>query len=225
MRRWRQSLVRLAVAGWLLSASCSAEEAKDEGARIRELPPARTEGTVSVESAIAARRSVRSFEDSPLSEQEISQLLWAAQGITDKARGRRAAPSAGATFPLETYLVTAEGVFRYLPDRHALEQVKAGDHRPELAEAALGQPWVREAPATIAFAAVPERTTGKYGRRGTLYIHMEAGHAAQNVHLQAVALGLGSVPVGAMDDARAAKLLGCRGREEVLYLVPVGKPK
>jgi SagB-type dehydrogenase family enzyme len=125
---------------------------------------------------------------------------------------------------LETYVVVAEGVFRYLPAGHRLEVVKRGDMREALARAALGQPWVRFAPAVIAFSAVPGRTTGRYGARGMRYVHMEAGHAAQNAHLQAVALGLGSVPVGAFDDAAVAGALGLPEGETALYLIPVGRP-
>lgn len=192
---------------------------------MKTLPIPETASTVSLETAIAQRRSVRSFKDAPLTDEQISQLLWAAQGVTDQRRGFRAAPSAGATFPLETYLVTAEGLFHYLPDQHALAEVKRGDFRKQLADAALGQDCVREAPASIVFTAVPRRTTARYGERGMMYIHMEAGHAAQNVHLQAVALGLGSVPVGAFDEAKVEEILGCAGREKALYIIPVGQPR
>lgn len=201
------------------------EGAKCEGEKmVKELPVPKEKGGLSVEAAIAERRSVRSFADSALSEEEIAQLLWAAQGVTDKSDRLRAVPSAGATYPLETYVVTREGVFHYLPEKHALESIKQGDSRKALAEAALGQTCVRHAPATFVFAAVPERTTKRYGNRGVMYIHMEAGHAAQNIHLQAVALGLGSVPVGAFDEAMAASVLGVPKGQQVLYMVPVGRP-
>ncbi len=197
----------------------------EEVADVKKLPPPEEQGSVTVEKAIAGRRSVRSFVDSALSEAEISQLLWAAQGITAPDMGLRAAPSAGAMYPLETYAVTASGVFRYLPDAHSLEQLKAGDLRAALAEAALGQTCVRQAPVTFVFAAVPGRTTKKYGERGMMFIHMEAGHAAQNIHLQAVALGLGSVPVGAFDDKSAARVMGIPDGQVVLYIIPVGRSK
>jgi SagB-type dehydrogenase family enzyme len=190
---------------------------------VMELPEPVQSGVMSVEEAIARRRSVRSFAENALPPDQISQLLWAAQGITERRRQLRAAPSAGATYPLETYLVTGEGVFRYLPARHALERAAANDVRPALAEAALGQTWVRAAPASIVFAAVPERTTGRYGRRGMVYIFMEAGHAAQNVHLQAVALGLSSVPVGAFNDDEVASVVGLAEGEIPLYIVSIGK--
>ncbi|MCX8108831.1 MAG: SagB/ThcOx family dehydrogenase [Verrucomicrobiae bacterium] len=178
---------------------------------------------MSVEEAIVSRRSIRSYSGVPLTDDELSQLLWAAQGITDTRRNYRAAPSAGATFPLETYVVTQTGIYRYDPPRHALEELKTGDLRRKLASAAYEQSFVAEAGATIVFAAVPQRTTQRYGTRGHMYIHMEAGHAAQNVHLQAVALGLGSVPVGAFDDDAVASVLGLPRGQIPLYLIPVGR--
>lgn len=190
---------------------------------VKILPRPKTKGTISVEEAIAQRRSIRSYSSQRLTDEELSQLLWAAQGITDEKRALRAAPSAGATYPLETYAVTADGVFHYDPKKHALESVKNGDVRRELAAAAYGQSFIAKASAIIVFAAVPERTTRRYARRGTMYIHMEAGHAAQNLHLQAVALGMGSVPVGAFEDEAVAKVVGLPDNQIPLYLVPVGR--
>ncbi len=188
------------------------------------LPKPVTAGKMSVEEAIAKRRSVRAFADRRLSMMQVSQLVWAAQGVTDSSRGFRAAPSAGATYPLELYVVTSDGAFHYLPGSHRLVQISDRDLRTDLAEAALGQGSVRQAPVSLVFAAVYERTRARYGERAERYVHMEAGHAAENVHLQAVALGLGSVPVGAFDDRRAAKLLGLPAEQAVLYIVPVGYP-
>jgi SagB-type dehydrogenase family enzyme len=190
---------------------------------MKSLPQPRSKGPLSVEEAIAGRRSVRSYAPQGLTDEELSQLLWAAQGITERRQGLRAAPSAGATYPLETYVVTAEGVFHYEPAGHALRATRAGDVRTKLAAAALGQEFVRRAPVTIVLAAVPERTTRRYGRRGLTYVHMEAGHAAQNMHLQAVALGLGSVPVGAFDDDAVTEVLGLPPAQIPLYLIPVGR--
>ncbi len=192
---------------------------------MRELPEPRYDGGKSLEAAIAGRRSIRAFRDRALNEEELSQLLWAAQGITDARRGFRAAPSAGATYPLETYTVTANGVDRYHPDKHRLESVSTEDHRPALAAAALGQDSVRQAPLIMVFSAVPQRTTRRYGERGQMYIHMEAGHAAQNIHLQAAALDLGSVPIGAFDPDQVAGVLGIPDEETVLYLIPIGEPR
>ncbi len=190
---------------------------------MQELPDPRLDGETSLEKTIAERRSRRTFRDRALNDQERSQLLWAAQGITDARREFRAAPSAGATYPLETYAVTAEGVYRYHPDGHQLEQLAAADRRSALAAAALGQRSVRSAPLVIVFSQVPERTTRRYGDRGQMYIHMEAGHAAQNIHLQAVALGLASVPIGAFDPDQVADILDLPSGETALYLIPVGE--
>jgi len=195
-----------------------------EDATVQTLPAPRTKGTTSVEETLAQRRSVRRFEPDALTVGQISQLLWAAQGVTQERRGFRTAPSAGATYPLETYLVTADGVFKYAPARHALVPRKREDVRPALAAAALGQPFVRTAPASVVFAAVYERTTRRYGGRGERFVHMEIGHAAENIHLQAVALGLGSVPVGTFDDDAVARVLGLGKDERPLYIIPIGIP-
>ncbi|MEN3183389.1 MAG: SagB/ThcOx family dehydrogenase [Atribacterota bacterium] len=195
------------------------------------LPPPRLESEVSVEEALLQRRSHRSFTPSPLSLQEIAQLLWAAQGVTDKASGFRTAPSAGALYPLEVYFVAGQvedlspGVYRYLPEEHALCEVLLGDRREELFRAALFQKWVKEAPGVLVFTAIYERTTRKYGERGIRYVHMEVGHAAQNVYLQAEALGLGTVVVGAFEDSGVQKALGLPVNERPLYLMPVGRVK
>ncbi|MGC9316764.1 MAG: SagB/ThcOx family dehydrogenase [Armatimonadota bacterium] len=190
-----------------------------------DLPEPDTTGEMSVEEAIAQRRSVRQFADRELSAEQVGQLAWAAQGITDSRQGFRASPSAGATYPMELYLVTPDGVHRYLPREHAVETTKREDVRAELAAAALGQDFVGTAPLDIVVAAVYQRTMQRYGDRGRRYVHMEAGHIGQNIHLQAEALGLGSVPVGAFDDARVAETLGLPADQEPLYIIPVGYPR
>ncbi len=192
------------------------------------LPEPRYDGGVSVEEALLERRSVRSYAGEPLSLETVSQLLWAAQGITDP-RGFRAAPSAGATYPLEVYLFAgdvsgvAQGIYRYLPEQHELVLVVAGDRRGDLARAALNQQWVADGAIDIVFTAVYERTTAGYGERGIRYVHMEVGHAAQNVYLQAVSLRLGTVVIGAFDDGRVAEILKLAEDEVPLYIMPVGK--
>jgi len=193
-----------------------------------KLPEPVQDSKTSIEKAIRKRRSVRSFSESPLTLAEVSQLLWAAQGITN-TRGLRTVPSAGALYPLEIYLVAGnvdalpDGVYHYGPIRHELVRVIAGDKRPELCAAALGQTSVRNAAAVIVFAAVYERTTVKYGARGVQYVHMETGHAAQNVSLQAVPLHLGTVVIGAFQDAEVRKVLKMSDREQPLYVMPVGR--
>jgi SagB-type dehydrogenase family enzyme len=189
---------------------------------ITPLPPPALVGDTSLEELLALRRSVRQFDDQPLTTVELGQLLWAAQGITDE-RGFRTAPSAGALYPLEIYLATAEGVFRYNPHSHQLLALSQNDARTDLHAAALRQDPVRQAPAVFIVTAVYERTAQKYGDEPTpRYVHLEAGHAAQNLLLQAVALGLGAVPIGAFHDEEIQKALGLPADRRPLYLIPVG---
>jgi len=195
---------------------------------IIELPEPRLESSVSVEEALLKRRSVREYADAPLTLEEVSQLLWAAQGITAEWGGRTA-PSAGALYPLEVYLVVgnveniAPGVYKYRPSRHEIVQVRDEDIRSELAKAALGQVWIKEGAIDIVIAAVYERTTKKYGDRGVKYVHMEAGHAAQNIYLQAAVLDLGMVTVGAFYDDQVKDIIGMPEDESPLYVIPVGR--
>ncbi|MFB3883357.1 MAG: SagB/ThcOx family dehydrogenase [Armatimonadota bacterium] len=186
-----------------------------------QLSPPRTDGPLSVEAAIARRRSVRDYRGEPIPLEMIAQLLWSAGGIT--AQGWfRAAPSAGACFPLEIYLACEQGLFHYLPQKHALVKLRGQDPRKALSAAAHGQQFIADAAISVIFAAVYGRTTARYGERGIRYVHMDIGHAAENVHLQAEALGLGSCPVGAFDDAAVEKVLGLPEDQRVLYIVPVG---
>ncbi len=192
------------------------------------LPDPDVTGTLPVEEALAQRRSVRSYTDAPLSAEDIGQLLWAAQGITEPAHGFRTAPSAGATFPLELYLCVGnaeglnKGLYRYHPRDHGLTLLKEDDLREELSEVALGQAWIAEAPVVLVMAADYARTTAVYGDRGRRYVHIEVGHVAQNVYLQAQALDLATVIVGAFDDQSAQDLLGIE--HSVLAILPVGAP-
>lgn len=194
------------------------------------LPEPRTNGQISLEEAIASRRSVRGFSDEPITLPEVSQLLWAAQGITDPAGHHRAAPSAGALYPMETYLIAwnvdslEPGVYRYLPRAHALEPFGPEVPADRLAAACYGQYWVSGCPATILLTAVFERTTRHYGDRGIAYVYMEAGHISENVYLQCVSLGLGTVAVGACTDEDVSALLGLPDDEVPLYLMPLGAP-
>ncbi len=189
-----------------------------------QLPQPITRGKISLEETILKRRSQRSFIQKELSLQQISQLLWSAQGITGKKWGFkfRAAPSAGALYPMEIYILNKEGLYHYIPQGHKLEQLKEEDLRVSLAASALGQSFVVEAPLDIVICAVYERVSAKYGQRGVRYVHIEAGHIAENIHLQAVALGLGSVPVGAFSDEEVKKILSLPEDHEPLYIIPVG---
>lgn len=196
---------------------------------VEDLPPPRARGEVALERALRLRRSVRDYAATALTLAEAAQLLWAAQGVT-AGDGRRTAPSAGALYPLELYLVAGRvqgleaGVYRYLSQGHRRTRLVAEDVRAELAAAALGQGCVATAPAVLVFAAVERRTTRKYGDRGHQYVRLEAGHAAQNAFLQAAALGLGAVMVGAFDDAAVRRLLRLPEEETPLYLMPIGRP-
>ncbi len=183
-------------------------------------------GDVSLEETLLKRRSIRTYSGRELTIEEVSQLLWSAQGITSPWGGRTA-PSAGALYPLELYLVSGntkgldKGVYRYKSDTHELVKVLDGDVREALGDAAVGQSSVKEAAVDIVFSAVYSRTTSKYGERGFRYVHMEAGHAAQNVYLQAVSLNLGAVIMGAFIDGKVKEILNIQ--EEPLYIMPVGR--
>jgi SagB-type dehydrogenase family enzyme len=185
--------------------------------------PAPTDEGMSLAEALATRRSVRELTGPPLTDTEISQLLWSAQGIAPATN--RTAPSAGATYPAEMYLLTADGVFRYRPHRHDLEVVSEDDVRLRLFDGAVSQEAVRDAPAVFVVTGVFARTAAKYGDRAVRYVHIEAGHVAQNVLLQATALGLGAVPVGSFDDTALSEIIGLPADHEPLYLLPVGHPR
>jgi SagB-type dehydrogenase family enzyme len=191
-----------------------------------QLPLPDRDGSVSVEKAISSRRSVRQYRNDPLSLEIVSQRMWASQGITHDGWGR-AAPSAGATYPLEIYILANRveglepGIYRYLVKEHALELIKKEDLSKQLSGAALGQNMIREAAFNIIIAADYKRTTGRYGTRGKRYVHVEVGHVGQNIYLQAETLGLGTVAVGAFDDEKVQTLIGCE--EKILYIMPVGK--
>ena len=193
-------------------------------AKETKLPKPKGKGLTSIEETFHKRRSVRDYKRGPLSLEQVSQLLWAGSG---RNLYRRTAPSAGATYPLETYLLVREveglepGIYHYSSSSHSLGMTKEQDVRNRLSRAALGQEMIEEAPINIIIAADYDRTTGRYGQRGTRYVHMEVGHVGQNVSLQAIALSLGTVMIGAFEDKQVKEVLGIR--EEPLYIIPVGK--
>lgn len=195
-----------------------------------DLPAARTTGPLPLEAALAQRQSLRSFGAQPLTVAEAGQLLWSAQGES-RAGGRRTAPSAGATYPLVLYLVAgrveglAAGVYRYAPQGHRLAALAPGDARTTVAAAARGQAWLAEAPALVVIAAEPSRTAARYGARADRFVNMEAGAAAQNLLLQAVALGLGATLVGAFDDVALRAALPLAGAEQPLAVLAVGRSR
>jgi SagB-type dehydrogenase family enzyme len=215
----------------LVSFQAPAGERYPGPAPVIDLPEPQRTGSMSVEQALALRRSVRSYAPDPLTLEEIAQLLWAAQGVTALARGFRTTPSAGATFPLEVDLLVtgvdglADGVYRYRVRDHALERRIVGDRRRELYEAALRQSSVRDAPVVMVISAVVSRTARRYGQRAERYVHMEAGHAAQNVYLQGASLHIGTVVIGAFRDGRVADVLRLPAQEQPLYLMPLGKAR
>ena len=194
------------------------------------LPNPQHEGTTSLEQCLKERRSSRNYQQNPVPLEKVAQLLWAAQG-TNRKEGYRTAPSAGALYPLEIYVVAGnvtgltQGIYRYLTNSHQLEVIAEGDKRTELSRAALGQRCVKDCAVILVISAVYERTTGKYGKRGIRYAHIEVGHAAQNIYLQAVSLHLGTVFVGAFYDERVHEIMRMKENEVPCCIMPVGQIK
>jgi len=201
---------------------------EQESGKAFSLPAPDTEGGVSLGKALSLRRSTRRYDAEPLTIKELSQLLWAGQGVTNE-RGFRTAPSAGATFPLDLYVVVnnvegvANGLFQYLHHSHELKMLNKDVDIESLSRACLGQRMINDAGAVIVFAAIFERTTARYGERGERYVHNEVGHASQNIHLMAASLDLGTVVIGAYRDNEVEELLDLGEDVNVLYLMPVGK--
>ena len=224
-RHMLKILCLLPLAGTLANCrpSPSADPTRENTEVGPTLPDPTLDGQISLEEALAQRRSIRQYTRGELTTAQIGQLLWAAQGITHD-RGFRTAPSAGALYPLELSVATADGVWRYDPEGHQLFAPGHSDVRQDLYDAALRQEAVLLAPAVFCIAAVYERIEQKYGvDRGPRYVHLEAGHAAQNLLLQAVALDLGAVPIGAFEDERVQKVLSLPSDHQPLYLIPVGR--
>ncbi len=200
--------------------------------KIIDLPRPFVSGGLPLTEAIAQRRSVRDFAATPVLLFHLSQILWAAQGITLTSNQSRTVPSAGATYPLEIYVVIGEngiekienGIYHYEVERHILALFLSGDLRPELSSAALGQDSIVTAPLSIVICAVYDRTMMRYNVRAERYVFIEAGHAGQNIYLQATALGLGTVAIGAFRDDEVRKVLELDSKCKPLYIMPVGKP-
>jgi SagB-type dehydrogenase family enzyme len=185
------------------------------------LPAPDTSGGMTLNQALATRRSIRAFSDQALTLEQVGQLLWAGQGVTDPQRVKRTAPSAGASYPLELYVAQHTGVARYDPANHQLQMLGDQDVRKMLGR----QPAVTAAPLVIVIAADMGRIGGRYGERAQSFVYLEAGHVAQNILLEATALGLGAVPVGAFDPKHVKEALKLPDNLEVLYIVPVGHPR
>ncbi len=193
-----------------------------------QLPPPKLKGGVSLEETISKRKSSRVYKKKPLTIEEISQLLFAGQGITDES-GRRTVPSAGALYPIEAYLISGNvqgispGAYKYQPKVHQLVKISSGDKRKELFSATFFQFWAKEAPAIIILCGVPWRTMIKYGWKGKSFVLIEIGHSAQNISLQSIPLGLGTVCIGGFNKRKVKKILEIKGPEIPLYILPIGR--
>ena len=202
----------------------------EPGDRIK-LPPHLSKGVMTVEEALEKRRSRRSYGDAPLMLEDVAQILWAAQGITHRRGGMRTAPSAGALYPLEIYLISGDvegltaGIYHYQPVGHKLILLKDGDLRDKLTWAVLFQNWIQGAPAIIVISAVYERTEEKYESMAKRYVHMEAGHVSQNIYLQATSRNLATVFVGAFGDKQLQKILSLPRDHIPIGIMPLGKSK
>jgi SagB-type dehydrogenase family enzyme len=204
-----------------------------------KLPNPQLKGKVSLEETIRKRRAVRRYRNEPLELSQLIQIFWSAQGVTG-TWGFRAAPSAGATYPLEIFVFVGKGgviaskakqvpeelpagIYHYEGDSHSFRLHKPADLRSDLARATLDQEFIFDAPVDIVICALYHRTFYRYGRRGERYVHIEVGHVGGNIHLQAVALGLATVEIGAFHDEKVRKVLGVDGQTEPLYIMPLGK--
>lgn len=223
----RTKVVSAVVSLMLVGAACAARAPqslqRSTYSAPTALPAPQRVGGMSLDQALATRRSVRTFSARQLSASQLGQLLWAGQGITSQD-GKRTAPSAGGLYPIELYAVVGNGLWHYLPVGHRVEIRAAPNLHADLQKAAFGQQAAGQAPQVIAVAVAYDRTTAKYGARGRAYVDMEAGHVAQNILLQAAALRLAAVPIGGIDQFRCATVLGLPPDETVAYLIPTGFP-
>lgn len=232
----------LGIKGWDQETE-RAKEKPGSQAEIIRLPAPQHDGRFSVEKAISLRRSVREYADIPLTISEISQILWAAQGFTRERKdpprmwnpkyewqgSLRTAPSAGALYPIEIYLLAgnidelAKGAYKFIPKNHSLKKVMSVDKRTDLCDAALKQAPIEKAAAVMVLASVFERTSYKYGERAERYVHIEVGSIAENVYLQGMTLGIGTVLIGAFDDLKVKSVLQLSEDEHPLAIMPLGK--
>lgn len=231
MKKINISQQHIFLIGFLLTTNFFCQDNR-EGTSMQEiiqLPTPKYESNISVEEALLRRRSIRDYGNEQLSLSEVSQILWASQGITDKAEGLRTAPSAGALYPLEVYLVAANvtdlnpGIYKYNPRNHTLKKILEGDKRTEISNASLKQESINNSSAIVVITAIYERTSVKYGNRTERYVNIEVGHAGQNIYLQSVSLGLGTVMMGAFNDNALKKVLQLPDNEHPLALYPLGK--
>lgn len=249
MKKMNLSLVPIFLVGVALVLSGFAQESISEKtvqgseSKIIQLPNPRYESETSVEKALSMRRSIRTYAEESLSISDISQILWAAQGITKSREklptkwntkyewqgGLRTAPSAGALYPMELYLIAgnveglSKGVYKYIPKNHSLKNVIDGDKRTEIYDVALKQGSITEGAALIVMAGVYERASFKYGERAERYVHMEVGYIGENIYLQGITLGIGTVMIGAFKDEELKKVLDLPEDEHPLAIMPLGK--
>ena len=184
--------------------------------------PSPSPGTANLDDVLASRRSIRQLSNEALADSDLSLLLWSMQGLTPA--GNRTAPSAGATYPIELYVLDERGVLHYRTATHTLEVVSVDDVRSAFYREAAGQDAVRDGAAIFVITGVFDRAATKYGERSVRYVHLEVGHVAQNLMLEATALGLGTVPIGSYDDDAVSRLLDLPSDHEPLYVFPVGRP-
>lgn len=216
------SIITLIAPLMTLSAYCSEQQGAEKAAeKIIALPPPKLDGVVSLEKALATRRSIRQFSGKEFTMEQIGQLAWAGQGITEKTRGLRTAPSARASYPITLYLVTPSGLYIYLPDKHALQVQAETDLRQRIAGR---QSAIPQSGCTVVIASRVRDTAGRYGDRAGKSAVLEAGHIAQNILLEATSLGLGAVPIGGYDPNEVGKTCGLSSDSEPVYLVAVGHP-
>jgi SagB-type dehydrogenase family enzyme len=198
--------------------------AEEKGSKMEniKLPAPKYDGSVSVEKALLERRSIRTYKDEPLTLADVSQILWAAQGITDPKTGHRTAPSARALYLLEVYLISGKvtglpmGLYQYQPQGHELVKITEGDIKSKLFQG-VNQAPIKNAPAVLVFSGLSERSTNSN------WMYLEAGHAAQNVYLQAIPLKLGTVVMGGFKDEDVRKALNLPPNEQPIYIMPIGK--
>jgi len=231
MKKINISPYHIFLIGFLLTTNffCQGNREETTMQNTIQLPQPSYKSNTSIEEALLRRRSIRDYSNGQLSLSEVSQILWAAQGITDKAEGLRTAPSAGALYPLEIYLVAANvknlnpGIYKYNPKSHTLQKISEGDKRNEISNASLKQESINNSYAIVVITAIYERTSVKYGKRTERYVNMEVGHVGQNIYLQTVSLGLGTVMIGAFSDDALKKALNLPDKEYPFALYPLGK--
>jgi len=220
MRGQRTFIAALTI--FAVLACTSVTFAADE--KVEQLPKPQLMGKISINEAIAARRSVRSYQKTEMLTAQLGQLLWAAQGVTDPEQGFRAAPSAGALYPLTVYVAKSDGLYRYYPDLHAIEQIDEKDYRAQLAKLSYNQRWMSDAPVQFIIAADYDVIAKRYGDKAEAYTHYEVGCAAENLSLQAIDMGMGTCLVGAFNPKEVARALDLPKNETVQLIIPAGFP-